>query len=644
MQRRRVYSVLAVLVLAGVLLGGLPAEAQGPFFPPTSRPTATPTATRPPATATPIVPPLPPVVNNDPRFGVVQAIFAPQLALNAGARWERLIFPWNQIQPNGPADFEQGWFSEEQLNSQLARGIQIVGITLYTPTWAARDPQYEARSVPRNLALPIDHPDNYWAAYIKRLVAKYRGRIDTWVIYNEPDVYREPDDYRTFAGTPADYAQLLKVAYLAAKSVNPNAQIVMAGFTYFWDKEARRPQYFQRVLDALAADPMAPANNWYFDAIDVHTYSNPLNAFAVPMVMRRIMRQRGLDKPIWIVESNVLPYDDPLAPPRDTSFRATMDEQASYMIQSMALALAAGVQRYAVYKMTDEEPELGDQYWGLARNDGSIRPAYVAYQVAVRYFQQVRAAYYYWWGANIPPTDPEIANFLVTDENRFQWPWPAAINVVVLDKGPQRLTVVWNAGPEPGEVLLPAYSRSARLVDKYGREGALAAQGGYYRLPLEPSRNNSDPRDRTLYLVGGSPWIVIEDMTQPVTPAPTLTFTATPVPTATFTATPGPSPTPLPGTPTWTPLPTSTRVPTWTPTPAATPSPTATATPTPSPTIPAPPMPPVGPTAPPQPQAPPGVQPAHGTPPGVEDAAPTAEPAPEVPNEEPAAPTAEVEP
>jgi hypothetical protein len=576
MEWLRLRTVAALITLAGLLVGSLPVGAQTGGTP-TSTPTrvpASPTPTRVPPTP---VPSLPPVANSDARFGAVQAIFAPQAAAAAGVKWERLIFPWNEIQPNGPSDFEQGWFTDEQINAEIARGIQVVGITLYTPTWAARDPQHEARSVPRNLQLSINDPQNYWAAYIRRLVAKYRGRIDTWVILNEPDIYKDPDDFRTFAGTPADYALILKTAYLAAKSVNPNATIVMSGFTYWWDHENRRPQYFQRVLDALGGDPTARANNWYFDAVDSHTYGNPLNGYNIPTTFRRIMQEKGIDKPVWITETNVLVRDDPNTPTNDPTFRGTMDEQASYIIQNMALAIAAGVQRYSIYKLTDEAPELGDQYWGLVRDDGTTRPSYVAYQTGVKYFQGVRGAYYYWWGASMPPSEPEMRDQLASNANRFQWPWPAAVNVVVMDKGAQRVTVVWNAGPRPGTVSLPAYSRAATIVDKYGHEQPLAATNGYYELNLEQSRNNSDPRDRTLYLVGGSPWIIVEDMSQAIAPAPTLTFTPTPTPTS--TPTPAPTATLLPGqTPPPTAPATATTVRTATPSPS--PLPTGTAPPT----------------------------------------------------------------
>ncbi|HEY7067162.1 MAG TPA: glycosyl hydrolase [Chloroflexota bacterium] len=523
------------VMVAALVVGQLPVRAQGGPSPAQGSVPPAPT-------------PLPPVRSDDPWFGAVQAIAAPQAALNAGVKWQRLIFPWDQIQPNNSTEFQQGYFSDADIDAQLALGLEITGVTLYTPRWAARDPSYGGRSVPANLGRPIDDPRNYWAAYVKQLVGHYRGRINNWVFYNEPDMYRDPNDYHTFAGTPEDYAQVLKTAYLAAKSVNPDAKVIMAGFTYSWDKEAGRPQYLQRVLDAIGGDPNAARYNWYFDVVDAHTYGNPLNTFAVPTVFRRILRDKGLDKPIWITESNVLVQNDPRVAAGEGPFRGTLDDQASYVIQAMALARAAGVQRFSMYKMQDEAPENGDEYWGLTRNDGTVRPEYLAYQVAARYFQNVRGAIYYWWGSQIPPSEQEVTALLASNTNRFQWPWPAPVNVVVLDRGTERVTVIWNGASLPATVALPAQSRSARIVDKYGREQPLVATNGYYPLNLEPSRNNSDPRDPTAYLVGGSPWLIVEDMTQAVTPAPTFTPTPGPSPTphATFLPTPGASGAPRP--------------------------------------------------------------------------------------------------
>src|SRR5206468_5886288 len=143
--------------------------------------------------------------------------------------------------------------------------------------------------------------------------------------------FSPPSDYRTFAGTAKDYAQLLQAGYLVAKAANPNAKILMAGTTYWADKEGGRLQFFDRVLDALVDDPLARRNDFYFDAVDVHTYGNPLNSYLVPLTFRRIMRDYRIDKPVWITESNVLIRDDPRVVAGPGPFRATIDEQASYV-------------------------------------------------------------------------------------------------------------------------------------------------------------------------------------------------------------------------------------------------------------------------------------------------------------------------
>jgi hypothetical protein len=539
---RLTFARLLTAVALGLLcLGSLPTSAQ-PGVPTTILAQGPPAAS---ATGTPGAAdaprPLPPIRSDDPWFGAVNTTSAPGLSADAGARWTRLIFPWEQIQPSSTNEFAPGYFTDADIERQVRMGIEVVGITLYTPAWAARDQQYGARSVPTNLHLPVTDPQNYWAAYVRRLVSHYRGRINTWIFYNEPDVYTDPDEFHKFAGSPADYAQVLKVGYLAAKSVDSRVQVATAGFTYFWDHEHDRPQYFERVLDAIASDPEAARNNWYFDIVNAHTYGNPLNSYTVPQVFARIMRQKGIAKPVWLDESNTVIKNDPRVGAGPGDFRATMDEQASYVIQSMALARAAGVQHYGIYKMQDEFPEEGDQYWGLTRNDGTVRPSYVAYQVAVRYLQHARGAMYYWWGASTPPTEAEIDRLLGSISGRSQWPWPAPVNVVVVDRVVDRVTVIWNSSPEPVQLELPAQSRVAHVIDKYGRMAPLIADGGYYPLNLEPSRNNVDSRDRTLYLVGGSPLIIVEDMSQQIVPAPTKTVTPTPTPSPT----PIPSPTPL---------------------------------------------------------------------------------------------------
>ena len=89
--------------------------------------------------------------------------------------------------------------------------------------------------------------------------------------------------------------------------------------------------------------------------------------------------------PLWLTETNATPYDDPargLARPPN-GIRVTMDQQSSFVLQAMAMGLTAGYERLAIHSLTDRDTT--DELWGLMRNDGTLRPAFVAYQTAARY-------------------------------------------------------------------------------------------------------------------------------------------------------------------------------------------------------------------------------------------------------------------
>jgi hypothetical protein len=180
------------------------------------------------------------------------------------------------------------------------------------------------------------------------------------------------------------------------------------------------------------------------------------------------------------------------------------------VIQCAALARAAGVQRFAVYKMRDEEPE-NQQYYGLVRNDGTPRPAYVAYQVAARELANVSGPAYFWSGSATPPSADEITALVASTASRPQFVWPGSLNGVRMQRGPDRVTVLWNVSAAPLEVGMPSGVPAATAIDKYGRSQRLArGADGAFRLTLAPATNNTDARDPSLVLVGGDPVIVVE--------------------------------------------------------------------------------------------------------------------------------------
>lgn len=422
--------------------------------------------------------PLSAVSSSDEHFGIAEAYTQPALARQAGARWERINFWWNQIQPTGaPGEWlPPGTITDDQISGELANGMTLVGLLGNPPAWATN----RSGSVPKHLDLPWNDPRNAWGAFANRLAAQYAGKINAWVIWNEEDVPPgKPDS--TWAGSPDDYYLLLKDAYQAIKAANPDATVVFGGTTYWTDALEGRTLFVQRVLDAAKTiDPTAPANGYYFDAISIHLYISPLDLYKVPMIYKNLLKNYGLDKPIWIGEMNVAPYDDPARPGgvgAPGPLVATQQEQANYIIRGIAMALAAGVQRFQVFKMSDGPMQDGVA-WGLARNDGSVRPAYVAYQLAATYFSNATK---------------------ITYTNKDN------VDYVTFDCGDTRTTAVWNTAPTPTTATIPVQGTAIITVAKDGRTTPVDVpktdKPASFTVPLAGATNGK---------IGGDPVLIVQ--------------------------------------------------------------------------------------------------------------------------------------
>jgi len=416
----------------------------------------------------------------DSRFGAVEAYRARDLADEIGVCWSRLVFQWGEVERDGPGRWNAHYFRDEILESELESGRQIVGVLIGTAAWAGDG---GVQAPPRGLELPPDDGENTWAGFVGRMAERYRGRIDHWTIWNEPDVFEASSPAHTWDGTEEQFARLQKVAYLAIKRANPEARVGLPGLTYWWDQAHRRPQYLERLLDVFARDPGAPANNWYFDAATLHLYNEPEGLYRAPVRFREIMAARGLDRQIWVNETNVTPYDDPARAMPRTDFRVTLDEQASYVVQALSFAVAAGVERVSIYPFIDGQSGADHEPLGLVRADRSTRPAYAAYRTAARYLRGCRPG------------------SVKRD---------AATTVIRLDRDDGRVTVAWANGPAPATVAVPALAPSGLLVDVQGHETPASSEGGAYRLELMPAGSSVGPGDPARYVVGGPPRILVE--------------------------------------------------------------------------------------------------------------------------------------
>ncbi|HEY3078480.1 MAG TPA: hypothetical protein VGM69_01095 [Chloroflexota bacterium] len=419
----------------------------------------------------------------DPRFGAVDAFFDSARADELGVAWSRVLFPWQRVQRTGPHEWWPA-IIDDYLNEEVRRGRELVGVLVNTPDWAATSTARAYTSPPRNLDRPVDDPENDWAAYVRRTTSAYRGRVDTWIVWNEPDVWDPQHPGYTWSGTVEEFYRLQKVAYRAARLGNPEAKVLLPGLTYWWDRRADTPQYFERLLDVASRDPEAPANGWFFDAAVLQLYNEPELLYEVPRQYRAAMAARGIAKPIWVNETNVAPWDDFERPLTREHWRANAGEQASYAIQGYALALAAGVDRISVYKLKDEaEWRYGWEAYGTIRYDRTQRPFFTALQLVHRLYAGMT-------GGTVQGVE--------------------GVQAVTLRKPGTRVVVLWSREPRAARVQLAAVASEATV---YGRDGVartLAAQSGRYALELGPSTHNTAPGHPERYLTGGPPLIVVE--------------------------------------------------------------------------------------------------------------------------------------
>ncbi len=475
---------------------------------------------------------------DDWRFGIVEAYEAPNSAAALRVSWTRIRFQWATVQPDGP----DAWTPEVDdalIEQELAAGRELVGLLIGIPDWAR-----DENKLPSGLWLPDDDPANTWATFVREVVGRYDGQIDHWIIWNEPDI-DATEIAHTWDGSVADFAQLQKVAYRVAKETNPNATVHLSAFTYWADEQAGRDQYMGRLLDELLADPDAFAHNIYFDIATAHLYFQPDQIYELIGFFRQEMTSRGIDKPLWLVETNAPPINDPDWPVEDWTLSVMETEQAAFMPQAVAAAFAAGAERVSVYKMQDtaEDRAANPEPFGLVRRDGSRRVAFRTYEHAIKY----------------------LSGFSAVTRDRWD-----EVGQYTFEQADRTTTMLFARLPWPQSAEIPATSSQALLVDMWGQTQEIIPQNGIYNIELQSPQCTQPIGD--FCMIGGTVYYLIQardgfsllyDAAPAVEPTATLPATATPSPTPTatptlvLTATPQPTATPT-ATATLLPQPTST--------------------------------------------------------------------------------------
>jgi hypothetical protein len=387
-------------------------------------------------------------------------------------------------------------------------------------------------AAPRNLYAPIftdgtdvpapgktANPDNPWARFVAQIANRYRPGGTAGLHVRDWEIWNEPDLCQFWTGSAAEYARLLKVAYLVIKNIDPQATVVWGGLAHF-----EQPNFLTDLIGTLYNDPMAAQYNGFFDAAGSHNYSFSWNSYDYANRIRTALAAVGWgNKPVWITESGV-PICDAYPGPTcgwgtswASPYRADTVEQASYVWQNIAYARMGGAGPILHFMLHDDcgNSAPGTQSpnadgFGLVTNEYTAacsntqgplaRLSYKAYQLADQYLA----------GTQLLWTQIEAGSV-----RQFAFYDPTSH---------ERRTMVFATTSASRTAHVPAVGSHATLLNIDGSTSALTPTDEQYAVTVPGATNLNWPENGQWYIgIYGRPYLLIEhDDTPPGTSLDTL--------------------------------------------------------------------------------------------------------------------------
>ena len=314
-----------------------------------------------------------------------------KLAKDAGFTWVKQMFQWDYIEGKGKGQFE--WNEPDRLIKMTSQmGLKVVARIDWTPRWARPDGSPKDGAWNGAPAKLDDFGDFIYALVSRYKTGSPNGHIDAFEIWNEPNLSRE---WGGKAPNAAEYAQLLKVAYQAAKKADPAVMVVTAGLspTGTVSAEARPDDlYLDEMYKAGAKD--------YFDALGAHAagFKAPPEmspdeiaskkeyggqrffGFRRVEDLRQIMVKNGDEKKqVMVLEMGWTTDNRPGSP---YAWHAVSEkEKGDYIVRAYQYAQknwADWIGMMSTIYISDPNWTVNNEqfYWSITDPDGTTRPSY----------------------------------------------------------------------------------------------------------------------------------------------------------------------------------------------------------------------------------------------------------------------------
>jgi len=331
-----------------------------------------------------------------------------RLAKEAGFTWVKQRFEWRNIEKTRKNAFE--WSEPDLVIDKInTSGLGIIARLDNQPDWARRDKIFPASGPPDKL--------EDWKDFVQEFAQRYKGKIQIYEIWNEPNISREWGNQKPDAKA---YVDMLKISYEEIKKIDPNAIVVSAGLSPTTEMSDRAISDTQFLKDMYANGAKS-----YFDMLGIHApgfkaspdmdpgavardpqLSNPGDpssetakrsySFRHAEDMRKIMEENGdAAKQVAVMEMGWTTDNRANSP--YAWHAVTAEQQGEYLVKAMQYARQNWAQwagPMVVLYIPDPEWTPNDEqyYWSITNPDGTARPAYNAVKAMPRQATTAAAA------------------------------------------------------------------------------------------------------------------------------------------------------------------------------------------------------------------------------------------------------------
>ncbi|MFO7448309.1 MAG: beta-galactosidase [Ignavibacteriaceae bacterium] len=297
-----------------------------------------------------------------------------------GVKHLRISFGWDAI------EVEQGKYDWLFWDDFVKMAVDEYDITLvpyicYTPRWiskGAHDTLYFWNYPPKD--------NKPYGDFVRTLVNRYKDRIKTWELWNEPDIWIY------WQGTRQEFVDFLKAGAEAVRVADPDAKIVFPGIAY-------DPDFVKSLFKDYNMSK-------YFDIVNMHNYYETWHRHPIEEIttyineVQDVVWRYGDNQPLWMAEVGYSTFrkgarvSDAYSAYFD--YEHSPEYQAVHLFKTLVLtASTENIESVAWYEIKDLPPHelvIGDndnnRYLGVAYPDHKPKPAARALQFFNELFSQ----------------------------------------------------------------------------------------------------------------------------------------------------------------------------------------------------------------------------------------------------------------